>query len=402
MKTFFNLIIAIASTCLFVRCDNYDVILTSENIPLASANEIKTWELTSETLLGIRAFDPTKGELSTMEQHTALTTDVFGGVPFYKPIFNALSKEKQNIGGTLNRYHSHGEDNNSNDINLWMILFEEYQQFYDIVEFNKNDGWLFPTTLNGPELSCGDYDKNVPFLLGEIAVPNSFIDNNFFFRRADNTYCESGIYLHKLDTFGMYGAITTDRHHGNVPEVHPAQQFWFRNKTVSAKNVEGYWLFFVQDASDRFVDWIGSPLHGQYKIAFRYKPNKIKAHTLGPLTMDISLGLKEDMVTDKFPDQYADCDNGRTHALVVDGKRIVSVTESGFNDNDMGIQFVDVRKLSDGTIQGYVQVSMVIGDVETDAFGMGILSLTIKQPQSTLVNQPTGDLPVKENTKTKD
>ncbi len=370
----------------FVSCVKTNVTRTSENIPFASASEIKDWETTSKTLLGIKALDPVKGKLSTMEQHKDWTTDIFGGVPFYKPIFNALSDTKQNVGGTLNRYHSHAEDNNSNDINLWMVLFDEYLQYYNMVKFNKNDKWLYPTKLLGQELRCGEYDKNVPFLLGEIAVPNEFLDNNFFFPRADNVYCESGIYLHKLDTFGMYGVVTTDRHHGNVPEVHPAQQFWFKDKTITTNKKNGYWLFFVQDASDRFVDWIGSPLYGQYKIAFRMNPDKVKPN-FTTLTMDISLGLKEDMVTHRFADQRADCDNGRTHSLIVDGKKILTVNESGYDDDDLGIQFVELRKLQDGTIQGYVQVSMVIGDYETNAFGLGILHLIIQKPRSMLVNE---------------
>lgn len=388
MKTFLNLIIAITTTCLFVRCDNDDVTLSSENIPLASAEEITTWELTSETLLGIRAFDPTKGHLTVTGQPSGIFRD---------ETFASIVSDKQNVGGTLNRFHTYGEDNNSSDINFWMLIFDEYHEFYEMAEPNREKEWFYPYTLVGSNLECDEINYDVPYLLGEIAVAESFIDNNFFFRRADDIHCEEGIYLHKKDTFGMYGPIVLDEDHDDLPEVHPVQQFWFLNKSATTNKQKSFWLFFVQDVSDRFVDWIGSPLYGQFKIAFRYKPNKIKANTLGPLTMDISLDLKEDMVTDKFPDQFADCDNGRMHSLVVDGKRIVSVTESGFNDNDMGIQFVDVRKLNDGTIQGYVQVSMVIGDVETDAFGMGILSLTIKQPQSTLVNQPTGDLPVKEN-----
>jgi hypothetical protein len=50
----------------------------------------------------------------------------------------------------------------------------------------------------------------------------------------------------------------------------------------------------------------------------------------------------------------------------------------------LGIQFTEITKLQDGTIQGYVQISMVIGDVETNAFGMCILNLLITE--STLKN----------------
>ncbi|MFN0274340.1 MAG: hypothetical protein ACKVPJ_01225 [Chitinophagales bacterium] len=397
MKTLINYyFLFLISPLLVVGCDSpTDVTRDSENIELASPAQIQKWELTNKTLLGIRANDPVDGELSTMSQNWGWYWNGFQS--FYQEIFNALSDEKQNVGGTLNRYGSHGEDNNSNDINLWMIIFNEYQSFYNTVEFNKNSDWLYPYVLEGPQLSCEEKDTNTPFLLGEIAVPNNFLDNNFFFRREDceQCHCESGLFLHKLDTFGMYGVVTTDRHHGNVPEVHPAQQIWYRNKDIYTTDKSGYWLMAFQDGSDRFVDWIGSPMYCQYQIAFRINPTKMKPNT-GALTMDINLSDKSDLVTSDFSDQRRDCDNGTNHSLIIDGKKILTVNESGFDDDDMGIQFIELTKLQDGTIQGYVQVSLVIGDYDTDEFGMAILSLVITQPKNMLIKETGIDEATKE------
>lgn len=70
-----------------------------------------------------------------------------------------------------------------------MEIFEEYESFYNMVKFNKNDAWLFPSYLRGENLACDGPNKNIPFLLGEIGVPNSFINNNFFFRPTDEKHC---------------------------------------------------------------------------------------------------------------------------------------------------------------------------------------------------------------------
>ena len=392
MKKKITFSLFICSIIIFQSCEKTSVTRSSDNLPNATAGQIDKWEKTQTTLLGIRAFDPIEENISETCQDYAWQLMI----PPFDYTFCAISTEKQNIGGILNRYGTYGEDNNSYDINLWMVIFDDYHQYYELVEHVKNEDWLFPTELIGDELNCGDDDTEIPFLLGEIAVPNSFMDNNLLFRPAP-IHCENGVYLHKLDTFGMYGVVTTDTYHGHVPEVHPVQQIWFRDKNIFTKNKSSYWLLFIQDCSGRFDDWAGSPVYGQYQIAFRVNPQNIKHSLTSPLTMDISIGTKTDLVTNKFSDQRRDCDNGTSHSLIVDGKKIVTINESGGEDNDMGIQFIELAKLNDGTIQGYVQISMVIGDYDTKEFGMSILNLLITQPQNMNVKGDLDDLQTQEN-----
>ena len=93
--------------------------------------------------------------------------------------------------------------------------------------------------------------------------------------------------------------------------------------------------------------------------------------------MDINIGQQSDLVTNQFPEQRKDCDTGRRHALKIEGKTLVRVNETNgiANDQKLGIDFIEVTKLPDGTIQGYVQISMVIGDYNTNAFGLCILCI---------------------------
>ena len=49
----------------------------------------------------------------------------------------------------------------------------------------------------------------------------------------------------------------------------------------------------------------------------------------------------------------------------------------------------------DGTIQGYVQVSLVLGDYDTDAFGMAILDLVITQPKNIYLNEEIETVDIK-------
>jgi hypothetical protein len=354
--------------------------MRSDNLPNATAVQINMWETNERFLLGISAHDPVERNITESNQHYFPNWSF----PFFDYIFSAINTNKQNVGGVLNRYGSYPEGNNSVDINLWMAVFEEYDEYYELVESLENDDWLFPTEYINQDLDCGEYDWNIPFMLGEIAVPENYIYNNEFFNVTDD-HCQNSTYLHKLDTFGMYGVITTDGHHGHNPEVHPVQQFWFRDKNIFNEEQKAYYLFFIQDASDRFDDWAASPVYGQYKVGFRIKQELSEVNQpYTPLTMDIRIETSSDVVTDKFPDQSADCDNGISHSLELNGRTILTVNEAGGEDSDLGIQFTEITKLQDGTIQGYVQISMVIGDVETNAFGMCILNLLITE--STLKN----------------
>lgn len=376
--------------CICQGCNNTSLGLDSENIPFASEEEIAILDSTINTLLGIRAFDPVGYRLSTMGQHKGVVVE-WTSIS-YGLIFNAFNKEKQNVGGVLNRYHSYDEGNSSNDINLWMLLLPEYSKYYEAVVAEKNEEWLLPMRLDSNDLSCNGRLFYEPFLIGEIAVQDNFLDNNDLFDRFDDSHCEEGTYLHKLDTFGLYGPIIQDADHGDHPEVHPAQQLWFRDKSATNSSQEAYWLVFFQDASNRLTAWAGSPLHGQFKIAFKIPHNELSINLNTPLTMEIQLVDKEDLVTPNFPEMCEDEDDGRSHTLQVDGKSLVVVNESGYTDEDMGIKFVEVRKLDDGTIQGYVQISMVIGDKETGPHGRAILKLVVKKPQSPikddLIRQP--------------
>jgi len=366
----------------FISCEKTDVTVSSGNISVATAEEIEKWNLTSEFMLGIRGNDPEKGNLTVTQQDGK---------------YNALVREKQNLAGTLNRFGTEADEpNGSSDFNLLMMLSAPFHHFFELASSGDEDQWFFPNVLEGPEKTCSDKKiEDQPFFWGEVAFPDAFVDHNSFFARDDHTHCTQGVFLHKEDTFGMYGVLVTDGGHGKQPEMHPVQQFWFRDNSVNTNGQASFWLIFAQDASDRFRSWIGSPLHGQYQIAFRVRPTKINVATT-PLTMNISIENKSDVVTREFSPDRTDGDNGISHSLIVDGRKILTVNEATNNlpdnvgDDDMGIQFTELRKLQDGTIQGYVQVSLVIGDFDTDPFGLCILHLTIRQPESPVIDNSNG------------
>lgn len=362
---------------IFSGCQQTDVKISSINIDDANAEDIDKWNTTVDFMLGIRGNDPVGATLTTLNQDGTYDLQV---------------RQKQNLAGTLNRYGTADEDNGSSDLNFLMMPAPPFQSFYNNADKSDDDEWFFPFVLEGDNRTCSETKiRDTPFNWGELALPDGYINNNKFFPRSDDDHCVNTNFLHKEDTFGMYGILVTDDEHGRQPEMHPIQQFWFRDKTIMSKSENAYWLFFAQDASDRFSDWIGSPLHGQFLIAFSVRPSPLQiANT--PLTMDISIEEQTDVVTENFSPDRTDGDNGISHSLFIDGQKLLTVNEFTNNapdqagDDQIGIQFTDMKKFSDGSIRGYVQVSAVIGDFNTDPFGYLVLHLVIHQPEAPVLD----------------
>ena len=95
-----------------------------------------------------------------------------------------------------------------------------------------------------------------------------------------------------------------------------------------------------------------------------------------PETINLRIAAKKDLVTSSFVNQYHDCDNGTSHSLVVDGQKLLTVNELS-TDYDLGVQFVQLSRLSSGEITGYLEVSMVLGNYNTDEIGICMMEAEI-------------------------
>lgn len=360
------------------RPNNYEV--SSENIPEATGVQISTWNSATNLSLGIRAYDPVNNR-PTEQSHDS---------------WDLFAPTKQNLAGRFNRFGSYDEKiiGKLYDWNIMIHCFDEYTGLYNSVKQQYYD----PSEWHGcitPGNPCGTPYNNNPCMWAEIAPDPAFSKNNDWFPVSEDDHCVEGYYLAKNDTVGVYGCYVTDDEHGNQPEIHPAQQIWFRNKSISADNNDHYWLMFLQDASDRYGNWSASPIYGQFHIAFKVKPKLRPNAAVTPQTMNLSIASQLDLVTNAFADHNYDCDNGYSHALVVDGQKLLVVNEpeSTDDENKIGVQFVDLAKLPDGSIQGYVQVSLVLGDYDTDPIGVCVLGLEVIPAKSELFVE---DVPVKD------
>lgn len=349
-------------------CEETNYVVNSENIPDATQGQIDELNKTKNLLLGIQAFDPEEHTPAIRSQHNT---------------WGLLTPDKRNLGGIFNRYGTEKEINDAYDWNILIHPFDEYRYIYDLAlqssykDVSQWPGCIDPA-IQMQRCSADDYNQN-PCMWAEISPYHLVLNDNIWFKGTNDEHCKEGAYLKYYDTVGVYGYPVNDKKHGYNPEIHPAQQIWFRNKSRTKPGSQYFWLMFLQDASQRFGDWVCSPLYGQYKIAFSINPDIFNAAIFDPLIMNIRIAHRDDLVTREFSTYRKDCDNGFSHTLVVDGRKLVTVNEEEINEHDLdlGIQFAEVTKQQDGTIQGYVQISMVLGDYDTDEIGVCVLELEV-------------------------
>ena len=366
--------------------------------------ELPAWTTTEKYLLGIRANDPVNRNLR-MDWY----------VEEYGDEWSLLMPTKQNLGGVLKRYSTNDAIDKAGsyerDLAFNIQPFTPFKFLYDLAVNNKDsrsDSSVWETK-DGEErtyfktIHCeitpqfAKYKLNWGGTISE-SNPGFFYDNPWFGLTGNHNYgIPKSISLE--DTICTYGPYVSDDidddSHACRPEIHPAQQIWFRDRKI--KDHKAYWLFFFQDQSDRFWDtddvmivgcdeewytwdecsipadsqnvfrpWAKSPVFGQYQILFHIKPQKQVLKQSQPMIINLSVAQEREVVTAQFPTMVADANDGFVHSYFIGGEEVVRVVEPEQNDNDMGIQFVEVNKQSDGSYVGFVQISMVLGDGDDD------------------------------------
>ncbi len=355
--------------------------MSSASISLATSTQMEEWETTNDQLLGIRANDPLKSIPSGNQQAGT---------------FKMLTSNKRNFAGVFNRFGTEKESEGY-DWNFMIQPFDQYKYIYDKAfentskTFNK---WPRCIDYSNQNIRCSSDDYNdSKCMWAEICPYKRFLNANKWFKGTNDNHCKEGEFLKRGDTVAVYGFPVTDNKHGYNPEIHPAQQIWFRYKEKTNNEKKSYFLMFLQDASSRFGNWSGSPIYGQFLVAFSAKPSSIHSLFYTPVTMKIGIAHRDDLVTQNFSRFSRDADDGFSHSLVVDGKKIVTVNEdpAALNNKALGIQFTEITKLQDGTIQGYVQISMVLGDYDTDEIGVCVLELEVVKAKLSAVVKPAAN-----------
>ena len=386
----------LAGTCI-PALSQANFVVQSSQLPAATAAQIAEWNSTQTTLLGIRAIDPANFRLNM--SYFSYYDPNSGGPQRWYP----LLPEKQNLGATLIRYGTE-EAGSEKDWNFMLRPLPEYRFLMDIARRNpdKHENEWWKCNCNDPESATRSC------MFAEITPDHSFFSNNRWFQDTDDDHCKEALAVRNGETIGVYGCFIKDRNHGYNPEIHPVQQIWFENKPRSTPQRKSYLLFMLQDASERmyrtdkvfFVNgdgrppadsllkyrpWALSPVVGCFRIAFKIPgaglPNS------SPMVVDLSIPARREVATISLPYLGNDCDDGISHSLVIGGRTVITVNEPAAFDEDLGIRFVELVRLPNGSIQGYIEIGMAVGDYFQDGAGYLVIMADIKPAGGPVVTQ---------------
>lgn len=364
-----------------VMTDPVDLRIT--NIADATAADLAEWNKVVNKMQGVKGVDPVGAYISGMPGERQ------GNINNWYP----LSYEKQTLCGVLDHFNIFDGSGDEMDWNNFVLPNDEFSFLIeDALPYKGSDGiWGHI----GGWIGGSDWHKDRAgnYLIEAEITPDQGLYQNFWFPKVDNP---SSVLEGREVCF--YGPWVREKVHGNRPEIHPSELIWW-------KEGNGYWMMAIQDDSNRFDErsdfdldgflvpsswrpWAAPPLTYQFKIAFEVNP----AAAGLPLKTYTREVYNRFVVTKDDTHASSDADDGTSHALVYNNQALLVVEEQQENDDDLGVRFVDLRKRSDGTIQGYIQITTKIGgkNIRGDE-GFHVLHVPSLRPSSNTTIAP--DLP---------
>ena len=338
-------LLAVVLSVLACTPTNYVV----NNLPSCSQAEIDEWNRVHNSMQGVKAFDPVGNTI----YHPPAEKDwvwPFGYINNWIP----LSSQKQTLCGELHHFNVYDGGGAEMDWNNFVIPNPDFDHLItNALPYKGGDGiWCVDDDWH----TC---EGNNYCMEAEITPDQSFYENPWFPKSVGASILEGRDVC-------FYGPWIRECVHGHRPEIHPSEMIWWKEN-------KQYVMMVVQDDSNRFDErgdfdtdglvpsnwkpWAKPPMTAQFKIAFQASPLQFGL----PLKMSINDDFKRFVVTSEDSQASADADNGTSHTLVVNGRSIITVEEKQANDRDIGVKFVDLCVRSNGTIQGYVQLTTMVG-----------------------------------------
>ncbi|WP_339895758.1 hypothetical protein [uncultured Algibacter sp.] len=349
-----------------------DFVLT--NAPNSTQEEINERNRVINKMQGIKGFDPLSNFISSIPAEKTVGEESINIFEYSNNWF-PIDGKKHVCCGKLKKFQTYNGSGAEMDWNIFIEPNDEFSFLIDDVLKYKDPEWA-TKAWNGEWRSGGwhiNKETGGYLLEGELTPDKSFYDNLFFPNSGEKVENIWGHVVTKPNIvllekeICLYGPWVRERVHNNRPEIHPSEMIWWREG-------KGYYIMLLQDDSNRFDNnadfgflggsapsnwkpWTEPPLTAQFKIAFKVNPSESGL----PQEMDIREVYNRFVVTKEDTDASADSDNGTSHALVINNKNLLVVNEQQKNDNDLGVKSVDVSKRPDGTIQGYLQITTIVG-----------------------------------------
>lgn len=336
-----------------------NVVMTRAGTHECSASQRQDWERVRDISQGIAGRDPVGDRIGPSAAYRRWV-----GKNWYP-----LDVYKQTLCGVLHHFNFYNAWSSGDEAD-WNNFIVPAAPYAYLIEDAKPLMELYPNTQTLDPLDTLDqwHDCTVKgkpsennCLEAEITPDEHFYENLWFRRSSDSS---------PLQGNGMctYGPWVFEEAHGNRPEIHPSELYWWREQVDRGP----FFLMVVQDDSNRFDNrghfdvsgvppgwwhpWAAFPRTAEFKIAFQ-------ANVQAPeLFFDIRTLASRNVVTADDPLVAKDDDDGRQHAIEYDDRVVLTVTERQARDEDVGVRFVDVCRNAGNThIQGYLTITTKVG-----------------------------------------
>ena len=331
--------------------------------PVCDVRRMVRWRLTQDEALGVQGRDPT---LVADRMGTSKATRAWAGKNWYP-----VDGRKHILCGKLSKFRFYDGWGDEADWNNYFIPGDGFRYLIEYVrprmttvltrdpttgQFVASDSWH---DCEGGTNNC---------LEAEITPDEHFYQNPWFPK-------PSGASFSPLtgQTLCTYGPWVYEEAHGDRPEIHPSELYWWKNFPPPSVASAAWTLLLVQDDSNRFDrprsfsgdgrfpgwrPWSSFPRSGEFSIAFEADPSE-RPHSYSIFAPD---SLRRNVVTSADARARADADSGKNHALEVGGRIVFRVFERQERDDDIGVRFEEVcRDPSKNRLQGYVSITSVVG-----------------------------------------
>lgn len=338
---------------LAASCGRPNFEITTATTPVCTADQLGEWDRVVNLTQRVRGQDPAGYYIEEFPAEKY-------GFPLYNNNWYPLSGYKETLCGTLHHFNVFDGGGDEMDWNNFMIPAPDFQSLItDALPYKGGSGaFCFDDNWH----DCAGTDD---CLEAELTPDETFWNNPWFPKSTGESVLEG----REICTYGPW---IRECVHGNRPEIHTSEQYWWKEKWGDD---DLYWLLALHDDSDRFDDegdfdtdgdqsdqwrpWAAAPITAQFQIAFEVNP-------AGPvLRFEIGEAFAQHIVTKEDADSMLDADNGVQHAISYNGDIVLRANENQPNDTDIGVTFTEVCRLPNDNLRGYVTLTTEVG-VNTD------------------------------------
>ena len=341
--------------------DNFNI--TTATTPACTTDQNKLWERVVNHQQGVRGLDHVREEIEMFP------AEKFGFLNINN--WHPVNGRKETLCGTLHHFNVFDGSGDEMDWNNFVIPSPEFQFLItDVLPLKGGSGtWCVDDNWH-------DCDGTDNCLEAELTPDETFYNNPWFPKSTGDSVLEG----RQICTYGPW---IHECVHGHRPEIHPSEQYWWKEKWHDA---DLWWLMALQDDSNRFDEedefdtedeqsnewrpWGAAPISSRFMIAFEVNPAG------SVLRYEIGEAFAQNVVTKKDADSMEDADNGMQHALVYNGDLVLRANENQERDTDIGVTFTDICRQPGDTLRGFVSLSTRVGVTNDGQEGYHVLFVT--------------------------